>query len=248
MLVSSGAFGGVRHCLRGRSKPGVARDTHAQIEFQHGLENAYCRRQSGSAGGRPGRNIINTLIINILWEEDMRRNTLAILAACAAVTICGQAQAQQPAAAPAAVPDQMPFDIPYGNSITADRAADVVKAIVAEATKSPRNWKLAISVVDTHGELVYFYKMDSTQHGSVTISQNKARTSARLRRPTQIFNTVMQNPAGAYIATLDSPPPTASPGGIPLIEGGKIIGAVGCSGATGDQDAVACKAGADTVK
>ena len=98
----------------------------------------------------------------------MRRNTLAILAACAAVTICGQAQAQQPAAAPAApaaVPDQMPFDIPYGNSITADRAADIVKAVVAEATKSPRNWKLAISVVDTHGELVYFYKMDNTQHG-----------------------------------------------------------------------------------
>ena len=181
----------------------------------------------------------------------MRRNTLAILAACAAVTICGQAQAQQPAAAPAApaaVPDQMPFDIPYGNSITADRAADVVKAIVAEATKSPRNWKFAISVVDTHGELVYFYKMDNTQYGSVTISQNKARTAARLRRPTQIFNNAMQTPAGAYVATLDSPPPTASPGGIPPVEGGKIIGAVGCSGATGDQDAVACKAGADTVK
>src|SRR6266508_2643515 len=182
------------------------------------------------------------------WEEDMRRNILAVLAACAAVTICGQAQAQQPAAAPAAVPDQMPFDIPYGNSITADRAADVVKAIVAEATKSPRNWKLAISVVDTHGDLVYFYKMDSTQHGSVTISQNKARTAARYRRPTQIFNNAMQTPAGAYIATLESPSPTASPGGIPLGEGGKIIGAVGCSGATGDQDAVACKAGVDTVK
>ena len=183
----------------------------------------------------------------------MRPSTLAILAACAAVTICGQAQAQQPAAAPAApapaaVPDQMPFDIPYGNSITADRAAEIVKAVVAEAAKSPRNWKLAISVVDTHGELVYFYKMDNTQQGSVVISQNKARTAARYRRPTQIFNNVMQTPAGGYIATLESPPPTASPGGIPLVEGGKIIGAVGCSGATGDQDAVACKAGADTVK
>ena len=100
----------------------------------------------------------------------------------------------------------MPFDIPYGNSITADRAADIVKAVVAEATKSPRNWKLAISVVDTHGELVYFYKMDNTQVGSVTISQNKARTAARFRRPTQIFNNVMQTPAGAYIATLDSAP------------------------------------------
>ena len=90
--------------------------------------------------------------------------------------------------------------------------------------------------------------MDNTQLGSVTISQNKARTAARLRRPTQIFNNAMQTPAGAYVATLDSPPPTASPGGIPLVEGGKIIGAVGCSGAMGDQDAVACKAGADTVK
>ncbi|MBA2400397.1 MAG: heme-binding protein [Bradyrhizobium sp.] len=180
----------------------------------------------------------------------MRRTILAALAACAAVMISGQAQAQQPAvpAPPVAVPDQMPFDIPYGNSITADRAAEIVKVVIAEATKSPRNWKLAITVVDTHGELVYFHKMDNTQLGSVTISQNKARTSARLRRPTQIFSNAMQAPAGVYIATLDSPPPTASPGGFPLIEGGKIIGAVGCSGATGDQDAVACKAGAETVK
>ena len=126
----------------------------------------------------------------------MRQNTLAIFAACAAVTIFGQAQAQQPAATPAAVPDQMPFDIPYGNSITADRAADVVKAVLAEATKTPRNWKLAISVVDTHGDLVYFYKMDNTQQASVTISQNKARTAARFRRPTQLFSNAMQAPTG----------------------------------------------------
>ena len=182
----------------------------------------------------------------------MRHTILATFAACAAVMIGGQVLAQQPApappAAPATVPDQMPFDIPYGNSITADRAAEIVKVVIAEATKSPRNWKLAISVVDTHGELVYFHKMDNTQQGSVTISQGKARTAARFRRPTQIFNNVMQTPAGAYIATLDSPPPNGSPGGFPLVEGGKIIGAVGCSGATGDQDAVACKAGAESVK
>ena len=148
----------------------------------------------------------------------MRRNNLAILAACAAVTIGGQALAQQPAATPAPVPDQMPFDVPYGNSITADRAAEIVKAVVAEATKSPRNWKLAITVVDPHGELVYFYKMDNTQMASVTISQNKARSAARFRRPTQIFSNVMQTPVGGYIATLDSPPPTASPGGFPLVD------------------------------
>jgi glc operon protein GlcG len=118
---------------------------------------------------------------------------------------------------------------------------------VAEAKKSPRNWKLAISVVDPNGDLVYFYKMDQTQIASVGISQGKARTAARFRRPSQLFFNVMQTPAGGYASTLD-PTLVASPGGFPLVEGGKIIGAIGCSGATGDQDAVACKAGADTIK
>ena len=150
--------------------------------------------------------------------------------------------------APAPVPDQMPFDVPYGASIDIAKAQKAIAAAVAEASKSPRNWKLAIAVVDPSGDLVAFLKMDQTQAGSVTIAQNKARTAARYRRPTEAFFNVMQTPAGAYIATLDSPPPTASPGGIPLIEGGKIIGAIGCSGATGAQDAVACKAGAETIK
>jgi glc operon protein GlcG len=175
------------------------------------------------------------------------RRTIMTASLGVALILGGQALAQQPAA-PAAVPDQMPFDVPYGVSITADRAQQVVAAAVAEAKKSPRNWKLAISVVDTNGDLVYFYKMDQTQIASVAISQNKARTAARFRRPTEAFFNVMQTPAGAYVATLDSPPPTASPGGFPLIEGGKIIGAIGCSGATGAQDGVACKAGADTIK
>ena len=69
----------------------------------------------------------------------------------------------------------------------------------------------------------------------------------RFRRPSGAFFNLMQTPAGAYASTLD-PTLVASHGGFPLIEGGKIIGAIGCSGATGDQDAVACKAGADTVK
>ena len=92
----------------------------------------------------------------------------------------------------------MPFDVPYGASITADRAAQVVAAAVAEAKKSPRNWKLAISVVDPNGDLVYFYKMDQTQIASVGISQGKARTAARFRRPSQVFFNVMQTPAGGY--------------------------------------------------
>jgi glc operon protein GlcG len=190
----------------------------------------------------------------------MRKFVWTALTLCAAVSVGALAQAQQPAAppaappsaappaAPAAVPDQMPFDIPYGAPITADRAAQVVAAAVAEARKSPRNWKLAISVVDTNGDLVYFYKMDQTQIASVGISLGKARTAARYRRPSEIFFNQMQTQAGAFYATLSDPPPVASPGGFPLIEGGKLIGAIGCSGATGAQDGVACKAGADTVK
>ncbi|MET0278405.1 MAG: heme-binding protein [Pseudorhodoplanes sp.] len=168
-------------------------------------------------------------------------------AACAAVLSLAGSLAHAQAPAPAPVPDAMPFDIAYGNSITADQAAKLVAAVVGESQKSPRNWKMAISVVDPNGDLVYFYKMDQTQVASAAISQGKARTAARFRRPSEMFFNVMQTPAGAYLATLD-PTLVASPGGIPLIQDGKLIGAIGCSGGTGAQDAVACKAGAELVK
>jgi glc operon protein GlcG len=159
-----------------------------------------------------------------------------------AMLVAGRGAAQQPT-----VPDEMPFDVPYGASITADRAAQVVAAVVAEAGRGARNWKLAIAVVDTNGDLVYFYRMDQTQHGSVGVSQGKARTAARFRRPTQAFFDLMQTSAGAYVPTLD-PTLVASPGGIPLVEAGRIIGAIGCSGASGAQDHVACLAGASTLR
>lgn len=145
------------------------------------------------------------------------------------------------------VPDEMPNDIPYGPSITADRAVEVVAAIMAEARRGARNWKLAIAVVDPGGDLVYFYKMDQTQYASTTIAVGKARTAARLRRPTRAFFDLMQTPAGSYAPTLD-PTLVASPGGIPLVENGQIIGAVGCSGASGAQDHVACTAGASLLQ
>jgi glc operon protein GlcG len=172
----------------------------------------------------------------------MIRTLLATAAVAILAAHANPAWAQQ-----AAVPDQMPFDVPYGTAISAERAAAVVRAAVAEAQRSPRNWKLAIAVVDPAGELVYFYKMDGTQHASGDIAINKARTAARFRRPTQTFFETMQAPTGAFAATLD-PTLVASPGGIPIVEGGRIIGAIGCSGATGAQDQVACQAGVETVR
>jgi uncharacterized protein GlcG (DUF336 family) len=180
---------------------------------------------------------------------------LTSLMVCGAVLISAQVQAQAPTAptapiAPAAPPaaggtaDGIPFDIPYGTPISLETAKKLIAAVEAEATK--HRWKLNIAVVDTHGELVHFSRMDGSQVASISISQGKARTSARYRRESRAFYNAFET-GHPYVATLD-PTLIASPGGWPLIEGGKLIGAIGCSGGTGDQDAAACKAGADLVK
>ncbi len=177
----------------------------------------------------------------------MRPIVSMTLAACAIAAMSLPALAQTPAPpAPSAggTPDAMPFDIPYGQSIGLERAKQVMAAAEAEAKK--RNWKMNIAVVDTNGELVHFSRMEGAQIASVTVSLGKARTAARFRRETRAFYNAFET-GHPYVATLD-PTLIASPGGFPLVEGGKLIGAVGCSGGTGDQDAAVCKAGADIVK
>ena len=177
------------------------------------------------------------------------------LAACAVAALASQALAQAPAPAPApatpaappaagGTPDKMPFDIPYGTSIGLDQAKQLMAAAEAEAKK--RNWKMNIAIVDTNGELVLFERMEGAQIASGTISTNKARTAARFRRESRLFYNAFESGHG-YVATLD-PTLVASPGGFPLIENGKLIGGIGCSGGTGDQDALICKVGADLVK
>jgi glc operon protein GlcG len=181
----------------------------------------------------------------------MRSIVSMTLAACAIAVMSSStfAQAPAPATPPAppsagGTPDAMPFDIPYGQSIGLERAKQLLGAAEAEAKK--RNWKMNIAVVDTNGELVHFSRMEGAQIASGSISIGKARTSARFRRESRAFFNAFETGHG-YIATLD-PTLVASPGGFPLIEGGKLIGAIGCSGGTGDQDALICKTGADLVK
>lgn len=93
--------------------------------------------------------------------------------------------------------------------------------------------------------LVFYEKIDDTQLASAVVSQMKARTAALYRRPTAVFFDAMET-GHPSVATLD-PPPVASPGGFPLVEGGKMIGAIGCSGLSPLQDAVVCKAAADSL-
>ena len=169
---------------------------------------------------------------------------LAVLGAALPGTAPIHAQ-QTPAANPLdAVPDKMPFDIPYGAPISLEHAEAVIAATVAEARK--HDWKLNIAVVDSGGNLVAFQRMDGAQLASIQISENKARTAVTFRRETKVFESAIQQSNFNYVLTLDGV--IASRGGIPLVQGGKLIGAIGCSGATGSQDEVACKVGAATIK
>ena len=181
----------------------------------------------------------------------MRSMISLALAACAVAAISSQALAQTPTpAAPPAqppaggTPDAMPFDIPYGMSIGLEKAKQLVAAAEAEARK--RNWKMNIAVVDTNGEPVLFERMEGAQIASGDIAVRKARTAARFRRETRVFYNLYET-GHTYFGTLDQTA-TASPGGFPLVENGKLIGAIGCSGGTGDQDALICKTGADLMK
>jgi glc operon protein GlcG len=174
--------------------------------------------------------------------------TLLLAAAAAGITV---SRAQQPAApAPSApyplddVPDKMPFDIPYGAPIPLERAAAAIAAAVAEARK--HDWKLNVAVVDSGGNLVAFQRMDGAQLASIQVAEHKARTAVMFRRETKVFEKGIQQGGNLYVMTLDGM--IGSRGGIPLVEGGKIIGAIGCSGGTGSQDEVACKAGVATIK
>src|SRR6266481_9074424 len=152
---------------------------------------------------------------------------------------------QTPSANPLdAVPDKMPFDIPYGPPISLERAAAAVAAAIAEAKK--HDWKLNVAVVDSGGNLVAFQRMDGAQLASIQISEHKARAAATFRRETKAFENAIQQNNFNYVMTIDGV--IASRGGIPLVEGGKLIGAIGCSGGAGSQDEVACKVGAATIK
>src|SRR5258708_18583950 len=105
---------------------------------------------------------------------------------------------------------------------------------------------MAVAIVGPAGELVYFERMDGTQLASVEISQGKARTAVLFRRPSKAF--ADQYAAGNTAFTTFPEKPVASEGGLPIIVNGKIIGAVGASGGTGQQDGVTAAAGASAAK
>jgi len=161
----------------------------------------------------------------------LRKLTLTFLAGAAACLAAAPSFAQMPN--------------PYGASVTLEAARKAAAPALAEAQKN--NWRMAVAVVDISGDLVFFEKMDGTQAASVAIAQDKARSSARFKRPTKALQDALAaGGAGWRLLALEGAVPVE--GGIPLVADGKIIGAIGVSGGTSEQDGQCAKAGADAVR
>jgi uncharacterized protein GlcG (DUF336 family) len=141
---------------------------------------------------------------------------------------------------PTARAQQWPFG--YGAPIGVEQARKSVAGAVTEAKKS--GWNVAAAVVDPSGVLVFYEKMDGTQVGSAHVAIEKARSSAQFRRPTKLFEDAVN---GGRPNILGLPGAIPLEGGLPLVVGGRIIGAIGISGATSQQDGVCAKAGAEVL-
>jgi glc operon protein GlcG len=141
------------------------------------------------------------------------------------------------------IPDKIPFDVSYGVPISLDRAQAVIHAAVAEAKK--REWKMSVAVADSGGNLVAFQRMDGAMLAAIQIAEHKARAAATFRRPTKVFEDGVQLMHLNYLLAFDGV--IASRGGIPLIDQGVIVGAIGCSGGTDSQDEVVSQAGAAVI-
>lgn len=141
------------------------------------------------------------------------------------------------------IPSEIPYDVPYGLPISLDSAVRVIQTAVAEAKS--RNWKVNVAVVDSGGNLVAFQRMDGAMLASIQIAEHKARAAATFRRPTKIFEDGINLMHLNYLLAFDGV--IASRGGIPLIDNGAIIGAIGVSGGTDSQDEVVSKAGAAVI-
>lgn len=133
----------------------------------------------------------------------------------------------------------------YGSNIAIDAAKKVAAPALAEAAKN--GWLMAVAIVDTAGDLVYFERMDSTQSGSVAIAQDKARAAAHFKRPTKAFQDMLAG-GGDGLRVLGLRGAVPVEGGIPIVIDGQIVGAIGVSGGTSPQDGQCARAGADAVK
>jgi len=161
-------------------------------------------------------------------------NIIKIVAAVGAITFVSTftAVAQQP-------------PLPYGAPMSLDSAKKAMAASEAEAAKN--QWPVAIAILDTTGSLIMLQKLDNTQTGSAEIAIGKARTALDFRRPSKAMQDVVAG-GGAGLRLLSVRSMLALEGGVPVVVDGKVVGAVGVSGVTSEQDAQVAMAGAAAAK
>jgi len=160
---------------------------------------------------------------------------------CAFALAAGSAMvpalAQQPAAPAAAMP-------PYGPPITLDQAKRAMAAAELEAAKN--SLQVVITILDSGGNLIMFHRFDNAQLSATTVSEGKARTALEFKRPSKVLDdAIAAGGAGMRLLALKNITPIE--GGLPVIVDGKIVGAIGVSGALSSQDAQVAKAGADAL-
>jgi len=163
---------------------------------------------------------------------------LSLIVPITLLATAGPATAQAPAAAPPAPPA-------YGAPITLEQAKKVLAGAEAEARKN--HWGMVIVVLDSGGNLVALHRMDNAQIGSIEVARDKAYSAVAFRRPTKAFeDAVSQGGANLRLLRLTGASPIE--GGVPVIVDGKLIGAVGVSGAAATQDGQVARAGVDALK
>jgi len=139
-----------------------------------------------------------------------------------------------------AIINAMPMPPRYGPPLTLEQAKKVMNAAELEAQKY--GWPLVIALVDSTGYLCMLVKLDHAQLGSVQIAQAKAETALCFRRPTAVFENALAQ-GGVGLRILATPGVAPLEGGIPLMQGGEVIGAIGVSGMHSSQDALVARAG-----
>jgi glc operon protein GlcG len=154
---------------------------------------------------------------------------LSLLVAVVIVVAAGSAGAQAPP--------------PYGAAISLEQAKKVMAGAEAEAKKN--NWPVVIAILDSGGNLVMLQRLDNTQWGSIDIAKEKARSAVALRRPTKALQDLVAQ-GGANLRLLNIGYSVLE-GGIPIVFDGRIVGSVGVSGVTSQQDAQIAQAGIDAL-
>lgn len=168
----------------------------------------------------------------------MKTHSKTVLATLLVITLAtAGASAQQ---APSAPPTT-----PYGPPISLEAAKKVMAAAEAEAMKN--NWSMAIAILDSTGHMVMLHKLDNTQYGSILVAEDKARSAVDFRRSTKVFEDLVAQ-GGLGVRTLNLRGASTLEGGLPINVNGKVIGAIGVSGATAVQDGLVAKAGVDAAE